>query len=117
MAHSIVERAAVGHRVARVDGEIDDRRLELREIGDDRQRVRIDVMAIVIFPAEPALEEPHRLGEAVPNGDPLGLQRLARAKASSCRHQLGAAIGCLERVLDERLDAGSCARRSRRGCR
>ena len=118
--HHDRKAAPVRHGVAGVDGEIDERRLELRRVDLDEPEpvlgLEIDLDAL----AERALQELDHPGHEVLQVDDAGLKRLPAREGEEAVGEIGAALRALDReahapsgllVAVERGAAGD------RGCR
>ena len=123
MAVSIGEPAAVGHRVAGVDGEVDQHLLDLAGVGLDRPQVGRDASLQLDVLAERAAQQLLELGDDVVEVEHLRLHDFAAAEDQQLAGQRGRALarrgGSPRRP--PRPSASSPAdarrRRTRRSCR
>ena len=95
-----LELAAVGHRVARVDGKVHDHLLELIEVGLDRPDVAPVGHLELDRLAEEAREEHRDVGERLVEIDDGGPQRLPPRERQQLADETGRAIGVLLDVHD-----------------
>ena len=96
------QRAAVGHRVARVGGEVEDHALHLRAVGLDRREpvAELDRDADVV--ADDALQHPLHAGDDLVEVDHARVQHLAaaeREKLAGERRRLPGGAGDLLQLL------------------
>ena len=114
------QRAAVRHGVARVVDDVDETRLELGRIGDDRPDVVRQIERDLDVLAERAAEELADPGDELVDVDALRLQRLAAGEGEEALGQIGAAQRRIEGFAGKLRRLGvSCvaARLEDRGCR
>ncbi len=81
------ELAALGHRIARIDGEVDDHLLELMEIGPDRPEVARLVEGELDILAEQPAEQDRQLGQHVAELQHLRPQGLLAREGKQLAHQ------------------------------
>ena len=87
--------AAVRHRVARIDDEIDDHLLELIEIGLDQPEIApVPHVELDRLADEPA-QQHVQIGEHVAELQHLRTQRLAARESQELTHETGGAVGVL----------------------
>ncbi len=101
IAHGQGQRAAVGHGVARIVGEVDDGAVELRGIDLDRPQSPRDLDVEHDLLADGALEEPRHVVDALADIEAPGIERLAARECQQAARQLGAALGAGERGFDQ----------------
>ena len=93
-------RAAARHGVARVDGEIDDDRLELVEIGFDRPEIAtVNELQLDVLAKEPSQKD-RQVGEHLAQRKDLRPERLTARERQQLPHQAGGAVGVLLDVHD-----------------
>ena len=92
------QRSAFGHRIARIDRQVQHRDLDLGRVGQHRRQVRIEVENL--FDARPqhvAKQRPHFLDQRRDIGR-LDLQPLDPAERQQLRRKPGAAFRCGKRI-------------------
>ena len=111
--HGDGQRAAVGHRVARVDGEVDQHLLELRAIGEHGQQAGADGDAQRDALAQRAVEQALEVAQQAADVEHLGLDHLAAAEHEQLARERRGAIGRAPDLLDvvaDRVVGGQLAR-------
>ena len=100
------QHAAVGHRVAGVDREVEDGDLELGRVGHHRHQLLVEVEALLDPRAEHvAQQRPHILDQRRDIGRPH-LQPLDPAEGQQLRGQPRAALGRRQRIVGIALELG-----------
>ena len=94
------QRAAVRHRVAGIDGEVDDHLLELVEVGLDRPEVAAVHELQLDLLAEQPLQQDREVRQHVAERQHLRPQRLPAREGEQLPHQAGGAVGVLLDVHD-----------------
>jgi hypothetical protein len=96
------ERTTVRHRVARVDGEVDDHLLELVDVGQHETQLAVMRDAELHFLAQHAPQQIAEVGERFRQHMHLGLQRLLPGESEELAHEVGRTVGVLLDVHDIR---------------
>ena len=97
--------AGVLHRVAGVDRQIEDRKLELVHVGQRSGQFLIEIEREGDRGADRLLQQLGHAPDQAVDVDRLGLELLDARKRQQLRGQLGAALGGLEGVLGQARDA------------
>ena len=94
------ELAAIGHGVARVDHEIDDHLLELRDVGLDLPEVTLRHHFEHHLLADQALQQHGQIVHDFAEIEYLRAQRLLAREGKQMTHQRGGAVGTLANMFD-----------------
>ena len=108
------DRSAIGHRIARVDDQVEDDLLHLPAVGRDRRKPRRQIHVERVFRSEQARE--HLLHVADDGGEleRLGLQHLLAAEREELTGESGRAVARAEDVVERlalRIVGGSSSSR------
>ena len=94
------QRAAVGHRVAGVDGEVHEHLLQARAVGEDRGQVVADGDLQLDELAERAREQRLEVGDERADVEHLGVHDLAAAEHQQLARERGGALGGAADLVD-----------------
>ena len=101
--------AAVGHGVAGVDGEVEDRDLELGRVGHDRDHRFVELELLCDPGSEDvAQQRPHVLDQRRDVGR-SDLKALDTAEGEQLAGEAGAPLGCRQRIFGIALELGVVA--------